>query len=207
YLLISSSRAGGLPANLQGVWNESLTPSWGSKYTTNINLEMNYWPAEVLGLSACAVPLVQFIDEAAQAGQATAKNNYDAPGWYPVLKSAAEFYLSFLTKDARTGWLISTPSNSPEHGGLVAGPTMDHQLIRELFKTTAKAASVLRVDDELQKELITKAGQLAPNQIGKHGQLQEWLEDKDDPADTHRHQSHLWGVFPGTDITWSEPKL
>ncbi|GAA4496735.1 hypothetical protein GCM10023172_10520 [Hymenobacter ginsengisoli] len=257
YLLISSSRAGGLPANLQGIWNESLTPSWGSKYTTNINLEMNYWPAEVLNLSACTAPLVQFVDEAAQAGQATAKTNYNAPGWvlhhntdiwrgtapinasnhgiwvtgaawlcqplwehyqftqdqaflrqqYPVLKSAAEFYLSFLIKDARTGWLISSPSNSPEHGGLVAGPTMDHQLIRELFKTTAEAANVLGIDADLQKELTTKASQIAPNQIGQHGQLQEWLEDKDDPTDTHRHQSHLWGVFPGTDITWAEPKL
>jgi alpha-L-fucosidase 2 len=126
---------------------------------------------------------------------------------YPVLKSAAEFYASFLTKDPRTGRLISTPSNSPEHGGLVAGPTMDHQLIRDLFKTTATAASVLGVDAAWQKELITKASQIAPNQIGKHGQLQEWLEDKDDPTDTHRHESHLWGVFPGTDITWADPKL
>lgn len=257
YLLIASSRKGGLPANLQGIWNESLTPSWGSKYTTNINLQMNYWPAEVLGLSACTAPLVQFIDEAAQAGQATAKTNYDAPGWvlhhntdiwrgtapinaanhgiwvtgaawlcqplwehyqftqdkeflrqqYPVMKAAAEFYASFLTKDPRTGRLISTPSNSPEHGGLVAGPTMDHQLIRDLFKATAAAAQVLGTDAALQQELTAKAGQLAPNQIGRHGQLQEWLEDKDDPADTHRHVSHLWGVFPGTDITWADPRL
>ncbi|WP_230687608.1 glycoside hydrolase family 95 protein [Hymenobacter ruricola] len=257
YLLISSSRAGGLPANLQGLWNESLTPSWGSKYTTNINLEMNYWPAEVLNLSACTTPLFKFLDEAAQAGQATAKAHYNAPGWvlhhntdiwagtapinaanhgiwvtgaawlcqpiwehyqftqdrrflrdhYPVLKEAARFYASFLVKDPRTGWLISTPSNSPEHGGLVAGPTMDHQIIRELFKTTAEAAKVLGVDADLQLEWIAKASQLAPNQIGRHGQLQEWLEDKDDPADTHRHQSHLWGVFPGTDITWNEPQL
>lgn len=257
YLLISSSRAGGLPANLQGIWNESLTPSWGSKYTTNINLQMNYWPAEVLGLSACTAPLVQFIDEAAQAGRATAQANYNAPGWvlhhntdiwrgtapinaanhgiwvtgaawlcqpvwehyqftqdatflrqqYPVLKAAAEFYASFLTKDPRTGRLISTPSNSPEHGGLVAGPTMDHQLIRDLFKTTTAAAQALGLDADFQKELTAKAGQIAPNQIGKHGQLQEWLEDKDDPTDTHRHVSHLWGVFPGTDLTWADPQL
>lgn len=251
YLLISSSRAGGLPANLQGLWNDSLTPSWGSKFTTNINLQMNYWPAEELGLSACTAPLFSFIDQLAQTGQTTAKTNYNAPGWvlhhntdiwagtapinaanhgiwvtgaawlcqpiwehyqftqdreflrqqYPVMKEAAQFYANFLVKDPRTGWLISTPSNSPEHGGLVAGPTMDHQIIRELFKTAAAAAKVLGVDAELQKELTTKAGQLAPNQIGKYGQLQEWLEDKDDPADTHRHVSHLWGVFPGTDIS------
>jgi alpha-L-fucosidase 2 len=257
YLLISSSRAGGPPANLQGLWNESLTPSWGSKYTTNINLEMNYWPAEVLNLSACTAPLFSFIGQLARTGQATAKTNYNARGWvlhhntdlwagtapinaanhgiwvtgaawlcqpiwehyqftqdrkflsqqYPVLKTAAQFYSDFLVKDPRTGWLISTPSNSPEHGGLVAGPTMDHQLIRELFKTTAEAAKILGVDADFQQELTTKAAQLAPNQIGKHGQLQEWLEDKDDLTDTHRHESHLWGVFPGTDITWGDPKL
>ncbi|MFD2720653.1 glycoside hydrolase N-terminal domain-containing protein [Hymenobacter monticola] len=257
YLLISSSRAGGPPANLQGIWNESLTPSWGSKYTTNINLEMNYWPAEVLNLSACTTPLFNFIDQLAQTGRATAQANYNAPGWvlhhntdlwagtapinaanhgiwvtgaawlcqpiwehyqftqdrkflsqqYPVLKEAARFYDAFLVKDPRTGWLISTPSNSPEHGGLVAGPTMDHQIIRELFKTTSAAAKVLGVDADLQQEWTTKAGQLAPNQIGKHGQLQEWLEDKDDPADTHRHVSHLWGVFPGSEISPAAPKL
>ncbi|MBO2010142.1 glycosyl hydrolase family 95 catalytic domain-containing protein [Hymenobacter negativus] len=257
YLLISSSRAGGPPANLQGLWNESLTPSWGSKYTTNINLQMNYWPAEVLNLSACTAPLFSFIDQLARTGQATAKTNYNAPGWvlhhntdiwagtapinaanhgiwvtgaawlcqpiwehyqftqdrgflrqqYPVLKEAARFYASFLVKDPRTGWLISTPSNSPEHGGLVAGPTMDHQIIRELFKTTSAAAKVLGVDASLQQELTAKAGQLAPNQIGQHGQLQEWLEDKDDPADTHRHVSHLWGVFPGSEISPAAPKL
>ncbi|MBD2722109.1 glycoside hydrolase family 95 protein [Hymenobacter armeniacus] len=257
YLLISSSRAGGPPANLQGLWNESLTPSWGSKYTTNINLEMNYWPAEVLNLSACTAPLFSFIDQLAKTGQTTAKANYNSPGWvlhhntdiwdgtapinaanhgiwvtgaawlcqpiwehyqftqnreflrqqYPVLKEAARFYASFLVKDPRTGWLISTPSNSPEHGGLVAGPTMDHQIIRELFKTTTEAAKVLGVDVDLQRELTAKAGQLAPNQIGRHGQLQEWLEDKDDPADTHRHVSHLWGVFPGSEISPADPKL
>jgi len=257
YLLISSSRAGGQAANLQGIWNESLTPSWGSKYTTNINLEMNYWPAEVLNLSACAKPLFALIDEAAEAGQVTAKTHYNARGWvlhhntdlwrgtapinasnhgiwptggawltlpiwehyqftqdreflreqYPVMKQAATFFFDFLVKDPRTGWLISTPSNSPEHGGLVAGPTMDHQIIRTLFRNTAAAAQVLGLDAELQQELTTKAQQLAPNQVGKHGQLKEWLEDKDDPTDTHRHVSHLWGVFPGTDITAADPQL
>ena len=115
--------------------------------------------------------------------------------------------MSFLTKDPRTGWLISTPSNSPEHGGLVAGPTMDHQIIRELFKTTAEAAKALNTDVDFQKKLLATAKQIAPNQIGQHGQLQEWLEDRDDPTDTHRHVSHLWGVFPGTDITWAEPNM
>ncbi|OON69915.1 glycosyl hydrolase family 95 catalytic domain-containing protein [Hymenobacter sp. CRA2] len=257
YLLIASSRQGGQAANLQGLWNESLTPSWGSKYTTNINLEMNYWPAELLNLSACTVPLFGLIDEAAEAGKVTAKEHYNARGWvlhhntdiwrgtapinasnhgiwvtgaawltqpiwehyqftqdknflrrqYPVMKQASEFFLDFLVKDERTGWLISTPSNSPEHGGLVAGPTMDHQIIRELFKNTSAAAEALGVDADLRQQLTNKARQLAPNQVGRHGQLQEWLEDKDDPKDTHRHVSHLWGVFPGTDIAWTDQKL
>ena len=258
YLLISSSRAGGQAANLQGIWNESLTPSWGSKYTTNINLQMNYWPAEVLNLSACTAPLMQLINEAAAAGKVTAKEHYNARGWvlhhntdlwrgtapinasnhgiwvtgaawlsqhiwehyqfthdteflrqqYPIMKEAATFFLDFLVKDPRTGWLISTPSNSPEHGGLVAGPTMDHQLIRELFKNCNAAAQVLGTDADFRQTLTEKASQIAPNQIGKHGQLQEWLEDKDDPTDTHRHVSHVWGVFPGTDITWdANPQL
>lgn len=258
YLLITSSRAGGQAANLQGIWNESLTPSWGSKYTSNINLEMNYWPAEVLNLSACTVPLMQLISEAATAGKITAKEHYNARGWvlhhntdlwrgtapinasnhgiwvtgaawlsqhiwehyqfthdkeflrqyYSVMKEAATFFLDFLVKDPLTGWLISTPSNSPEHGGLVAGPTMDHQLIRELFKNCSAAAQILGTDANFRQVLTEKASLIAPNQIGKHGQLQEWLEDKDDPADTHRHVSHLWGVFPGTDISWdANPKL
>ncbi|MDF7814132.1 glycoside hydrolase N-terminal domain-containing protein [Hymenobacter sp. YC55] len=258
YLLISSSRAGGQAANLQGIWNESLTPSWGSKYTTNINLQMNYWPAEVLGLSACTAPLMQLIGETAAAGKVTAKEHYNARGWvlhhntdlwrgtapinasnhgiwvtgaawlsqhlwehyqfthdkkflrqhYPFMKEAATFFLDFLVPDPRTGWLISTPSNSPEHGGLVAGPTMDHQLIRELFKNCSAAAQALGTDAAFRQTLTEKASQIAPNQIGKHGQLQEWLEDKDDPTDTHRHVSHVWGVFPGTDITWdTNPKL
>ncbi|UOQ51097.1 glycoside hydrolase family 95 protein [Hymenobacter cellulosivorans] len=253
YLLIASSRPGGQPANLQGLWNESLTPSWGSKYTTNINLQMNYWPAEQLGLAACAEPLFGLTREAAEAGKVTAKEHYNARGWvlhhntdiwrgtapinasnhgiwvtgaawlsqhiwqhyqftqdekflrreYPVMQQAALFFLDFLVKDPRTGQLISTPSNSPEHGGLVAGPTMDHQLIRELFRTTRAAAQTLGVEAGFQRELEEKARQLAPNHIGRHGQLQEWLEDRDDPQDTHRHVSHLWGVFPGADITWA----
>lgn len=252
YLLISSSRPGTQPANLQGIWNDLLTPPWGSKYTTNINLEMNYWPAELLNLSACADPLFRLIKEAAEVGQRTAAAHYGAPGWvlhhntdlwrgtapinasnhgiwvtgaawlclhlwehyqftqdkqflqqtYPIMKSAADFFTQFLVKDPKTGWLISTPSNSPEQGGLVAGPTMDHQIIRELFKNTGKAAQILQTDAALQKIWKEKYSQLAPNQVGKYRQLQEWLEDKDDTASRHRHVSHLWGVFPGTDITW-----
>jgi alpha-L-fucosidase 2 len=258
YLLISCSRPGSQPANLQGIWNDLLTPPWGSKYTTNINAEMNYWPAELLNLSPMHEPLFKMINELSVTGRQTAKVHYNAPGWvlhhntdiwrgaapinasnhgiwvtggawlchhlwehylytqdkhflinaYPIMKEAALFFNSFLTKDEKTGWLISTPSNSPEHGGLVAGPTMDHQIIRDLFKNTIAAEEILNVDYDLRKTLQQKYKQIAPNQVGKYGQLQEWLEDKDDPKDNHRHVSHLWGVHPGNDINWDEsPEL
>ena len=222
-----------------------LTPPWGSKYTTNINLEMNYWPAEVLTLTSCNEPLFNLIKDVSVAGSQTAKAHYGAPGWvlhhntdiwrgtapinasnhgiwvtggawlchhlwehylftgdenflknqaYPIMKQAAEFFVSFLVKDPKTGWLISTPSNSPEHGGLVAGPTMDHQIIRDLFKNVITASEVLKSDDAFRKTLQKKYEQIAPNQIGKLGQLQEWLEDKEDTTEKHRHVSHLWGV-------------
>lgn len=258
YLMISASHPGSpLPANLQGIWNDMLTPSWGSKFTTNINLEMNYWPSESLNLSSCAQPLFNFTDELAKAGQKTATDNYGAPGWvlhhntdiwaatapinspthgiwvsggawlcqqlwehylftqdknflqkqYPVMKAAAQFFNQFLVKDPKTGWLISTPSNSPEHGGLVAGPTMDHQIIRSLFKNCIAASEVLHLDEAFRKTLQEKYKQIAPNQIGKLGNLQEWIEDKEDTTEKHRHVSHLWGIYPGTDITFKEPKM
>ncbi|MFC1223434.1 glycoside hydrolase N-terminal domain-containing protein [Pedobacter sp. BG31] len=253
YLLISSSRPGTQPANLQGIWNDLLTPPWGSKYTTNINLEMNYWPAEVLNLSALNEPLFRKIKGLIKTGGETAKAYYNARGWvihhntdlwngtapinaadhgiwvsgaawlcqhlwehyqfshdrkflekeaYPSMKQAALFFVDFLIKDPKTGWLISTPSNSPENGGLVAGPTMDHQIIRSLFKNCIAAADVLHTDTDFKKILQEKLKQLAPNQIGKYGQLQEWLTDEDDTTNKHRHVSHLWGVYPGSDITW-----
>jgi len=259
YLMISGSRPGSQPLNLQGIWNDLLSPPWDSKYTTNINLEMNYWPAEVLNLSACTAPLMQLIREVSEAGRATAKEHYGAPGWvlhhntdlwrgtapinasdhgiwvtggawlshhlwehylytkdkaflqqtaYPVMKEAARFFVDFLVKDPATGWLISTPSNSPEQGGLVAGPTMDHQIIRDLFKNCEAASEILQTDAAFRQTLQAKYKQIAPNQIGKYGQLQEWMQDVDDPKNNHRHVSHLWGVFPGTDISWDRsPEL
>jgi alpha-L-fucosidase 2 len=253
YLLISSSRPGTQPANLQGIWNDLLTPPWGSKYTTNINLEMNYWPTEILNLSALNEPLFNKIKGLAKTGAETAKEYYNARGWvlhhntdlwngtapinasnhgiwvsggawlsqhlwehyqfskdrkfleteaYPLMKQAALFFEDFLVKDPKTGWLISTPSNSPENGGLVAGPTMDHQMIRSLFKNCIAASEALNIDADFRKSLTEKVKQIAPNQIGKYGQLQEWLTDVDDTASKHRHVSHLWGVYPGNDITW-----
>ena len=253
YLLLASSRPDSkLPANLQGIWNDQLVPPWGSKFTTNINLEMNYWSAEELNLSACSQPLFKLIAQASVPGSLTAKVHYNAPGWvlhhntdiwlgtapidaadhgvwvdgaawlchhiwehylytrdvaflaqyYPVMRQAAEFFVATLIKDPTTGLLISSPGSSPEHGGMVAGPTMDHQIIRDLFKNCIAAAKVLNTDAAFSNTLQTKYAQIAPNKIGKYGQLQEWLEDKDDTTDTHRHVSHLWGVYPGTDITW-----
>ncbi len=117
------------------------------------------------------------------------------------MKEASLFFVDYLVRDEKTGWLISGPSNSPEIGGLVMGPTMDHQIIRALFTSTADAADLLHVDADLAEQLRKMATQIAPNQIGKHGQLQEWLEDRDNPNEQHRHVSHLWGVYPGNEIT------
>ncbi len=255
YLLISSSRPGTRPANLQGIWNDLLNPPWGSKYTTNINAEMNYWPAELLNLSPMHEPLFKMIEELSQSGRETAKDYYNAPGWvlhhntdewrgtapinaanhgiwvsggawlshhlwehylftqdkkflqdraYPVMKEAARFFNSFLIVDPKTGWLISTPSNSPEQGGLVAGPTMDHQIIRSLFRATIAAGEILHTHNALLDSLKEKVARIAPNQIGKYGQLQEWMQDVDDPNNKHRHVSHLWAVYPGHEINWDE---
>ncbi|HSC55030.1 MAG TPA: glycoside hydrolase family 95 protein [Phnomibacter sp.] len=259
YLLIASSRPGTRPANLQGIWNDMVNPPWGSKYTTNINAEMNYWPAELLNLSPMHQPLFQMINELAVTGKETAKEYYNAPGWvlhhntdlwrgtapinasnhgiwvtgaawmtqhlwehylftqdtqflrkeaYPIMKEAAAFFNSYLIKDPVSGYLISTPSNSPEQGGLVAGPTMDHQIIRQLFENVITAGELLGVDAAFIKELKTKYPQIAPNKIGKHGQLQEWMKDVDDPKNNHRHISHLWAMYPGSEINWDEtPEL
>ncbi len=255
YLLISSSRPGTRPANLQGIWNDLLIPPWGSKYTTNINAEMNYWPAEFLNLSPMHEPLFKMIEELSQSGRETAKEYYNARGWvlhhntdlwrgtapinasnhgiwqggggwlsshlwehylftqdknflrsraYPIMKQSALFYHDALIKDPTTGWLISSPSNSPENGGLVAGPTMDHQIIRSLFRAVIEASEILGVDKTFRDSLQLQVKQIAPNQIGKYGQLQEWLQDVDDTANKHRHVSHLWAVYPGHEINWEE---
>ncbi|MHB1034636.1 MAG: glycoside hydrolase family 95 protein [Pirellulales bacterium] len=258
YLLIASSRPGCQPANLQGIWNDQIKPPWDSKWTTNINTEMNYWPAEVANLAECHEPLFDLIDDVAESGRKTAEAHYGGRGWvlhhntdlwrgtapinasnhgiwvsggawlchhlwehyqftgdkeflakraYPRMKGAAEFFADFLVKDPKTGRLISTPSNSPEIGGLVAGPTMDHQIIRDLLANTIAAADILGVDRQFAAKLGEIRAQIAPNQVGKYGQLQEWLEDKDNPRETHRHVSHLWGLYPGSEITPETPKF
>ena len=252
YLLIASSRPGGQPANLQGLWNESNDPPWDSKYTDNINTEMNYWPAETTNLSECHLPLFDALKDLAQSGAVTAREQYHARGWvlhhnfdlwrgtapinasnhgiwqtggawlathlwehylftgdrqflretaYPLMKGAALFFVDAMVKDPKSGYLVTGPSNSPEQGGLVMGPTMDRQIVRSLFGAVIAAATILKTDDDLRDQLAHMRPQIAPNQIGRYGQLQEWLEDKDDPANQHRHVSHLWGVYPGAEIT------
>jgi alpha-L-fucosidase 2 len=252
YLMIASSRKGGQPANLQGIWNDSNTPAWDSKYTVNINTEMNYWPVEDTNLAECHDPLFDALKEVAASGAITAKEHYGARGWvlhhnfdiwrgtapinasnhgiwqtggawlsthlwehylfggdtvflrnttYPLMRGSALFFVDAMVTDPKSGKLITGPSNSPEHGGLVMGPTMDRQIVRGLFGEVIAASQILDTDAELRKQLIEMRGRIAPNQIGKHGQLQEWMEDVDDPKDEHRHVSHLWGVFPGDEIT------
>ncbi len=250
YLLISSSRPGGQPANLQGLWNDSTSPPWGGKYTVNINTEENYWPAETANLSECAEPLFQMVREMAASGKRTAQTMYGAHGWvchhntdlwratapidfasvgiwpvggawltthlwehyqftgdknflegsYPIFKGACEFFLDTLVEEPTRHWLVTCPSVSPEHGGVVAGPAMDSQILRDLFAQTAKASEILGVDLAFRKKLLETRGRLAPDQIGKYGQLQEWLEDKDREFDSHRHQSHLYAMFPSAQI-------
>lgn len=260
YLLIACSRPGGQPATLQGLWNDSLTPPWDSKYTVNINTEMNYWLAEPGNLSECHLPLFDALEEVALAGANVAREHYGLPGWvlhhnfdlwrgaapinhsdhglwptggawlcqhlwwhwlhtgdrdflrdraYPLMRGAAEFFAGYLVEDPRSGqkWLISGPSNSPEQGGLVMGPAMDHQIIRGLFADTIAAAEELGVDADFREQLAALRARIAPNQIGQHGQLQEWLEDKDDPKNDHRHVSHLWALHPGEEITPATPEL
>ena len=258
YLLIASSRPGSQPANLQGIWNDRLDPPWDSKWTVNINTEMNYWPAEVTTLSECHQPIFDMLEEVAVTGSRVAREHYDARGWvlhhntdiwrgaapinasnhgiwptggawlcqhlwwhyaftgdreflawrvYPLLREASLFFVDLLTEEPQTGWLVSPLSNSPEIGGLVAGPTMDHQIIRALLTRTAEASEILDVDAELRDQLRDLCGRIAPNQIGRHGQLQEWLVDKDNPEEKHRHVSHLWGLHPGDEITEHTPEL
>lgn len=258
YLLLASSRPGTKPATLQGIWNHKIKPPWFSSYTTNINLEMNYWPAEMTNLSECHEPLFSLIKDLSETGKSIAKEHYNAEGWiahhnidiwrgaapvnashhgiwlgggawlsshiwehylftldkdflkeyFPILKQAALFYSQVLYKDPGTGYLISSPSNSPEIGGLVAGPTMDHQLIRALFRAFIEAAEILETEEGFAKKLTALLPQIAPNKIGKHGQLQEWMQDKDNPDNHHRHVSHLWAVHPGNEINWEQtPEL
>jgi alpha-L-fucosidase 2 len=258
YLLISSSRPGCQPANLQGLWNDSMTPPWGSKYTININTEMNYWPAETTNLAECVEPLIAMVMDLTETGARTAKVHWDANGWvchhntdlwrasapidgplwgfwptggawlckhlwdhyefgcdkiflekaYPAMKGSAQFFLDTLVEEPNHHWLVTCPSLSPENihpygVSICAGPTMDMQILRDLFGNCIKASEILGVDEDFRKKLETARQRLAPNKIGKAGQLQEWLDDWDmqAPEIHHRHVSHLYGLFPSDQIS------
>ena len=265
YLLISSSRPGGVPANLQGIWNKELRPPWSSNYTININTQMNYWPAEVSNLSEMHEPLFDFIENLAVTGTVTAKQFYNMHGWvahhnsdiwelsnpvgnngggdpkwanwsqganwlcqdlwehyrftmdkkflrdtaYPLMKGAAIFTMDWLVED-KDGHLVTAPSVSPEndflytdgkHGSVSVATTMDMSIIWDLFTNLIDASEALSIDPDFRKLLIEKKAKLFPLHIGHKGNLQEWYKDFDDVEVHHRHVSHLFGLYPGHEIS------
>ena len=271
YLLISSSQPGGQPANLQGVWNDKMNAPWDSKYTININAEMNYWPALIGNLAETQGPLFEMTRELSETGAKTAQTMYHCRGWvahhntdlwriagpvdgtpwgmfptggawltthiwqhylytgdkdflakyYPVMKGAAEFLLDYMqTYPAASeikqaaGWLMTVPTVSPEHGprgkgtNVCAGSTMDNQIAFDVLSQALLAAQALGKDSLFAANLKFQLANLPPMQIGRYGQLQEWLIDADDPKDQHRHISHLYGLYPSNQISpYSHPEL
>ena len=265
YLLICASQPGGQPANLQGVWNDKMNAPWDSKYTININTEMNYWIADVGNLTETTEPLFSMMRDLSETGAVTARQMYDCGGWvahhntdlwriagpvdgttwgmfptggawltthiwqhylftgdkeflrqyYPVMKGAAEFLLDYVQPHPKYGWLMTVPTVSPEHGPqgtgttVTAGSTMDNQIVFDVLSNVQHAMKVLRVKDAaLDKRLTQTLAQLPPMQVGRYGQLQEWLQDADDPKDQHRHVSHLYGLYPSNQISpYQHPEL
>ncbi len=260
YLLISSSRPGTMPANLQGIWCYHVRAPWNADYHHDINDQMNYWPAEVCNLAECHEPFLKYIDSLREPGRRTARIHYGADGWvvhtisnvwgftspgehptwglfsaatgwlcqhlwehyafsrdedylewaYPIMKEAAEFYLDFLVEEPEHGWLVTAPSNSPENrfrtpdgqvAAVCAGPAMDMQILWDLFTNCIEASQILDIDKDFRNKLKKTRQRLAPPQIGKHGQLQEWMHDFDEPEPGHRHMSHLFALQPGRQIT------
>ncbi|MFF4351159.1 glycoside hydrolase N-terminal domain-containing protein [Streptomyces sp. NPDC001530] len=252
YLLIASSRPGSLPANLQGVWNQSIAPPWSADYHVNINLQMNYWLAEAANLAETTAPYDRFVEALRAPGRRTAKEMFGSRGWvvhnetnpygftgvhdwptafwfpeaaawltgqlyehyrfggstdylrstaYPVMKEAAEFWLDNLRTDPHDGTLVVTPSYSPEHGDFTAGAAMSQQIVHDLLTNTLEAAQILGDSPAFREQLVGALAQLDPGlRIGSWGQLQEWKADLDDPADDHRHVSHLYALHPGRQI-------
>ena len=271
YVLISSSRPGTQPANLQGIWNDNMNPSWDSKYTTNINTEMNYWPAESGNLSDCVEPLIKMVKELTDQGAQVAKAHYGAKGWvfhqntdlwrvaapmdgptwgtftvggawltnllyehylynqdkaylkeiYPVMKGAVQFFLDFLVKDPKSGWLVTNPSTSPENPPkgtgyeyffdevtdmyyfttICYGSTIDIQILTDLFGYFLDSERFLGMSSDLNAKVIQARSRLAPPQIGKDGTLQEWTVDLAQMEEKHRHFSHMYGLYPGNVIS------
>jgi alpha-L-fucosidase 2 len=260
YLLISSTRPGLLPPNLQGLWANSIQTPWNGDYHLDINIQMNHWPLEMTNLPTLNEPFFTLVKGLVEPGQKTAKVYYNGNGWvahvitnvwgytspgehpswgaantgsgwlcqmlwehyaftgdkaylkalYPILKGSSEFYLSTMVKEPETGRLVTIPSNSPENSfklpngksaHVCAGPTIDNQIIRALFSHTLEAAKELGLDAPLQAELKTAIPLIPGNQIGKDGRLMEWLKEYPEPEPHHRHISHLWGLYPGNEIT------
>jgi alpha-L-fucosidase 2 len=264
YLLISSSRPGGPPANLQGIWNKELRAPWSSNYTININTQMNYWPAEATNLSELHQPLLDWLPGLAQTGHTTAREFYGTRGWvahhnsdiwalsnpvgdrgqgdpvwanwymggnwlcrhlwehylytgdqaflrraYPMMKSAAQFSLDWLVEDGK-GHLVTAPSTTPENKfkdaagreqSVSVGTTMDLSIIRDLFASVRQASTTLGVDAPLRDSLQAATARLLPLQVGSKGQLLEWSQEFTETDPRHRHASHLYGLYPGWEIT------
>jgi len=274
YLLISSSQPGGQAANLQGIWNDKRNAPWDSKYTININAEMNYWPSDVCNLMETAEPLYSMISDLAETGAVTARTMYDCRGWmahhntdlwriagpvdgafwgmfpnggawltthlwehylytldqkflaryYNIIKGAADFYIDYMQPIPENSvlgknigpnnYLVIAPSVSPEHGGkgkqspVGAGCTMDNQIVRDALTYSLQASEALNINKEYQDTLRELIARIPPMKIGQYGQLQEWIEDLDDPKDEHRHISHLYGLYPSHQISpFSTPDL
>jgi alpha-L-fucosidase 2 len=260
YLLISSSRPGGLPANLQGIWAEELKTPWNGDWHLDVNVQMNYWPAEACNLSELTGPLFALIDSLREPGARTARRYYGAGGWvahvitnpwgftspgegaswgttpggsawlcqhlydhylftldgdflrraYPIMKGAARFYADTLIEDPRHHWLVVAPANSPENhfrmangreSSIAAGTTYDSQLLRYLFTACIESSKILVTDDAFRRELTEKRARLAPTQIGSDGRIMEWLEEYQEVEPHHRHMAHLWGLYPGDEIS------
>jgi alpha-L-fucosidase 2 len=267
YLLISSSRPGGLPANLQGIWAEEVQTPWNADWHLNVNVQMNYWPAEVTNLTELHQPLFALIDSLQVPGARTAKLYYNAGGWvahvitnpwgftapgegaswgsttsgsawlcqhlwdhylftrdkaflkwaYPIMKGSARFYADMLMEEPKHKWLVTAPANSPENGfrlrdkkvaHVVMGPAIDMQLLRYLFDACIESSRILGMDGDFRQELIDKRARLAPTRVGSDGRVMEWLEEYEEAEPTHRHISHLWGLYPGAEINPSRtPQL
>lgn len=260
YLLISSTRPGLLPPNLQGLWCNTVQTPWNGDYHLNINLQMNHWPAEVANLSELHLPLVEWTKQQMASGEQTARVFYNARGWvthiignvwdftapgehpswgatntsaawlcehlythyqytldkeylkevYPVMKGASLFFVDMLVENPRNHYLVTAPTTSPENGykmangkvvSVAAGSTMDNQILRELFSNTIEAAGILGVDTAFAEELTAKRARLMPTSIAKDGRVMEWLSEYEETEPTHRHVSHLYGLYPGNEIS------
>ncbi|PWV56271.1 glycoside hydrolase N-terminal domain-containing protein [Chitinophaga sp. S165] len=261
YLLISSTRPGLLPPNLQGLWANQIQTPWNGDYHLDVNVQMNHWPVEVSNLPELNLPLADLVKGMVEPGKRTARAYYNAPGWvahvitniwgftepgesaswgatksgsgwlcnnlwehyaftndkkyladiYPVIKESAVFYNSLLIKDDKTGWLVMSPSSSPEntfylpngkHASICIGATIDNQIVRDLFNNVISASATLGKDSAFRKELQDKITLLPPpGVIAKDGRIMEWLEDYKETDPQHRHLSHLWGLYPASLIT------